>query len=131
MNETVQSGQTQQLNKVSAPSLFVCVCVCVCACVCVLWANSHSVTQPLSVSEPCLLLVAPRPPLLSAACRLLPAGRTGADPSRPVPCSLLPVHGADRPGGTRRRHGGHSWPAAASTSPGARVVKVRTEVTSV
>ncbi|KAL7383909.1 hypothetical protein ABVT39_020440 [Epinephelus coioides] len=36
-------------------------------------------------------LVAPRPPLLSAACLpdCLAAGRTGADPSRPVPCSLL------------------------------------------
>ncbi|CAJ1066847.1 hypothetical protein INR49_023234%2C partial [Xyrichtys novacula] len=36
-------------------------------------------------------LVAPRPPLLSAAClpACLAVGRTGADPSRPVPYSLF------------------------------------------
>lgn len=104
-----RGGQTDMQRLFISPQLRVCPCARV-------RVVGHSVTQSLSVSEPCLPGGSPPTAALCCLLRWLTAGRTGADPCRPVPCSLFNTHGR-LIGRTGRCHGGHSCPAAASVTP--------------
>lgn len=104
-------------------------CVCICACVCCRPVVTQLHNRFQFPSPACL--VAPRPPLLSAACLtawlLGGLGQIRADQFRVLssPSTRRRLNGR-----TWQCHGGHSCPAAASITPGAGG-KVCTEVRNV